>query len=78
METGPNPKKRLLVRSALSAANGSGQQHVKRSTTDAEPEAPIEILVEMGTDTHTGSIAEQRRWMDPEESQTSDSCQATA
>ena len=50
IETGPNPKKRLLVRSALSAASGSGQQHVKKSATDAEPEAPIEVPVEMGTD----------------------------
>ena len=31
-----NPKKRLLVKSASSAASGSGQQHVKRSATDAQ------------------------------------------
>ena len=34
---------------SASSASGSGQQHVKRSATDAEPEAPIEVPMEMGT-----------------------------
>ena len=50
IELDPNSKKRLLVKSASSAASGSGQQHVKRSTTDAELTAPIEVSMEMGTD----------------------------
>ena len=37
----PNPKKRQLMHSASSAASGSGQQRVKGSATDAEPEAQI-------------------------------------
>ena len=38
------------VKSAWSAASGSGQQRVKRSAIDAEPEAQIGVPMEMGTD----------------------------
>ena len=44
----PNPKRRLLMKSVSSAASGSGQQRVKRSSTDAEPEVQIGVLMEMG------------------------------
>ena len=43
IESEPNPKSRWLVNSASSAASGGMQQHVKRSATDAEPEATLEI-----------------------------------
>ena len=46
----PNPKKRLLVKSASAAASGIGQQHVKRSATDAERDTQIGVPMEMGTD----------------------------
>ena len=36
IEPDPNPKTRLLMKSASSAANGSGQQRVRRSAADAE------------------------------------------
>ena len=39
-----NPKNKLLMKSASTAASGSEQQHVKTSSTVAEPEAPIEVL----------------------------------
>ena len=38
------------MKSAPSAAGGSGQQSAKRSATDAEPEAQIGIPMEMGAD----------------------------
>ena len=44
----PNPQKRLLMKSASSAASGTGQQWVKKSATDAESEAPIDVPMEMG------------------------------
>ena len=43
-----NPKKRLLIHLASSAASGGGQHRVKRSATDAEPEAQIGVPMEMG------------------------------
>ena len=45
-----NPKQRLLMKSASSAASGSLQQRVERSATDAEPEAHIGVPMEVGTD----------------------------
>ena len=49
IEPDPSPKKIQVMRSALAAANGSGQQRVKRSATDTEAEAQIGVPMEMGT-----------------------------
>ena len=43
----PNPKRRLLMKSASSAASGSGQQPVQRPATDSETEPPAEISMEI-------------------------------
>ena len=53
------------VKSASSAAGDRRQQQVKMSATDAEPEAPLEVPMEMGTDTRVAfpgaSAANTRR-----------------
>ena len=50
VEPASNPKRRLLMKSASSAASGSGQRRVKRSAADAEPEAQIEMGIDWGRD----------------------------
>ena len=47
IEPDPNPNKRLLMKSASSAASGSGQQRVMRSATDTVPEALIGVPMEI-------------------------------
>ena len=47
---GQNPMRRLYMKSASSAGSGSGRQHVQRSSTDVEAEAPTEVPMEMDAD----------------------------
>ena len=47
IELDPNPKRRLLMKSASSAASGSGQEEVQRSATDVEAEPPAEVSMEI-------------------------------
>ena len=48
-EPDPNPKRRLLMKSASSTASGSGQQQEKRSIPDDESRVQVEDMSEMGT-----------------------------
>ena len=49
IEPDPIPKRRLLMKSAPSTANGSGQQREKRPVTDAEPRLQTGDPLEVGT-----------------------------
>ena len=50
VELDPNLRNSLHMKSASSAACGSGQQFVKRSAADAEPEAHTGVPKVMSTD----------------------------
>ena len=49
IEPNPNPKRRLLVKSASSTASGTGQHRVKRSARNSESRMQTGDLLEMGT-----------------------------
>ena len=57
VEPDPDPKKRLLMQSAPSAASDSGQQGEKRSVTGTESGARAGDPLEMGTGESTIPIA---------------------
>ena len=47
IEPDPNPKRRLFMKSASSAASGSGQQQVQRPATELETKPPTEVSKEI-------------------------------
>ena len=49
IEPDPNPKRRLLMKSASSTASGSGQQREKRPIPDGESRMQVEDMSETGT-----------------------------
>ena len=49
IEPDPNPKRRLLMKSASSTASGSGQQRKKRPIPDGESRMQVEDMSETGT-----------------------------
>ena len=49
IEPDPDPKRRLLAKSAPSTASGSGQQREKRPVTDTEPRVQTGDPLEVGT-----------------------------
>ena len=49
IETDPNPKRRLLMKSGSPTASGSGQQSAKRPVTDTESRMQTGDPLEMGT-----------------------------
>ena len=49
IEPDPNPKRRLLMKSASSTASGRGQQNAKRPATDTQPGMQTGDPLDMGT-----------------------------
>ena len=57
IEPDPNPKRRLLMKSASLTASGSGQQREKRPISDGESRMQVEDLSETGIGVGTALLA---------------------
>ena len=67
VEPGPNPKRRLLMKSASSAASDSGQHREKRPVTDTESGEQARDPLETGTGENTTSPT--ALWQSPRKKQ---------